>query len=109
MKNRNERLSSAKMQKQNNYPFVQKESFESSPLNIPKMNKYKNLSLTINNNNKEKSNGFISPNAKSISTRFIRSLSNNNIYPSLTNKNIPNKSIKNLYSNINNSSKFSSF
>ena len=109
MKNRNERLSSAKMQKQNNYPFAQKESFESSPLNMPKMNKYKNLSLTINNNNKEKSNGFMSPNAKSISTRFIRSLSNNNIYPSLTNKNIPNKSIKNLYSNINNSSKFSSF
>ena len=110
MRNKKERLLSAKLHRQNNYPFAKKESFESSPFNILKTSKYKNLSLTINNNNKEKTNDLLSKNTKSFSTRFIRSLSNNNIYPSLKRNNFRNKSNKNIYSDMNNnSSKFSSF
>ena len=109
MKNKRKALLSAKLHSKENYLSVQKDSFESSPNKFPNQIKHKNLSLTINNNNKEKASGFRSPISKTNSNRFIRSLSNNNIYPSLT-KNFVNKSNKNIYSDIyNNSSKFSSF
>ena len=111
MKNKRAGLLSAKLRRKVNYPSVLKEknSFESSPNALTKPNKYKNLSLTINNNNKEISN-FKSSKYKSNSKGFIRSLSNNNIYPSLTRNNFANKSNKNFYSEIkNNSSKLSSF
>ena len=110
MKNKRAGLLSAKLHRKENYPLLQKESFESSPTKLPKQIKYKNLSLTINNNNKEKSNCLKSPFNKSNSNRFIRSLSNNDIFPSSTKKYYSNLTHKNMYSDIyNNSSKFSSF
>ena len=109
MKNKRKALLSAKLHSKENYLSVQKDSFESSPNKLPNHIKHKNLSLTINNNNKEKTSGFRSPISKTNSNRFIRSLSNNNIYPSLT-KNFANKSNKNIYSDMcDNSGKFSSF
>ena len=107
MKNKRAGLLSAKLNRKINYPFIQKESFESSPTKKVKPQKYYNLSLTINNNNKEKSCGPMSQNSKNISSKFIRSFSNNNIYPSLIKKNLPNLSNKNILSEVNNSSKFS--
>ena len=110
MKNKRAGLLSAKLHRKENYPLLQKESFESSPTKLPKQIKYKNLSLTINNNNKEKSNCLKSPFNKSNSNRFIRSLSNNDIFPSSTKKYYSNLTYKNMYSDMyNNSSKFSSF
>ena len=110
MKNKRAGLLSAKLHRKENYPLLQKESFESSPTKLPKQIKYKNLSLTINNNNKEKSNCLKSPFNKSNSNRFIRSLSNNDIFPSSTKKYYSNLTHKNMYSDMyNNSSKFSSF
>ena len=112
MKNKRVGLLSAKLRRNIKYPTFQKEkdSFEASPNGLSKPIKYKNLSLTINNNNKEKSNFLKSSKYKSNSKGFIRSLSNNNIYPSLTRNNFTNKSRKNFYSEMNNnSSKFSSF
>ena len=112
MKNKRVGLLSAKLRRNIKYPTLQKEkdSFEASPNGLSKPIKYKNLSLTINNNNKEKSNFPKSSKYKSNSTGFIRSLSNNNIYPSLTRNNFTNKSKKNFYSEMNNnSSKFSTF
>ena len=99
MKNKREGLLSAKINRNINYPSLQKNFFES----FPKQKKYKNLSLTINNNNREKFNN-------SRSSKFIHSLSNNNLYPSLTKKNFGSMSAQNIFSDvINNSSKFSSF
>ena len=111
MKNKRAGLLSAKLHQKENYPLFQKESFESSPTKLPKQIKYKNLSLTINNNNKEKSNCLKSPYNRTNSNRFIRSLSNNNIFPSSTKKYFSNLTTKNMYSDMynNNSSKFSSF
>ena len=110
MKNKRAGLLSAKLHRKENYPLLKKESFESSPSKLPKQIKYKNLSLTINNNNKEKSNCLKSPFNKSNSNRFIRSLSNNDIFPSSTKKYYSNLTHKNMYSDMyNNSSKFSSF
>ena len=109
MKNKRAGLLSAKLLRKKNYPSVQKDSFEISSTKFPKQYKYKNLSLIINNNNKEKSSGLMSPISKGNSNRFIRSLSNYNIYPSLT-KNFVNMSNKHIYPDIyNTSSKFSSF
>ena len=79
MKNKRAGLLSAKLTRKSNCPFIQKESFELSPSIINKTKKYNNLSLTINNNNKEKSYGLLSQNTKNFSTKFARSLSNNNI------------------------------
>ena len=99
MKNKRAGLLSAKLNRKNNYPSIQKDFFDS----FPKQKKYKNLSLTINNNNKEKSHDIKS-------SKFIRSLSNNNIYPTLTKKNLGSMSPKNKFSEIiYNSSNFSSF
>ena len=109
MKNKRAGLLSAKLTRKSNCPFIQKESFELSPSIINKTKKYNNLSLTINNNNKEKSYGLLSQNTKNFSTKFARSLSNNNIYPSFTKKNLPNLSIKNILSEGNNSKKFSNY
>ena len=111
MKNQRAGLLSAKLRRKIKCPSIYNNSFESSPNKNPKVKKYKNLSLTINNNNKEKSSGITSPFNKNVSSKFIRSLSNNNIYPSLNKKNIQSMSTKNIYSemNNNNSSKFSSF
>ena len=99
MKNKRAGLLSAKLNRKINYPSIQKDFFDS----FPKPKKYKNLSLTINNNNKEKSHDIKS-------SKFIRSLSNNNIYPTLTKKNFGSMSPKNKFSDIiYNSSNFSSF
>ena len=99
MKNKRAGLLSAKINRNKNYPSIQKNFFEQ----FPKQKKYKNLSLTINNNNREKFND-------SRPSKFIRSLSNNNIYPSLTKQNFGSMSTQNFFSNgENNSSKFSSF
>ena len=96
MKNKRAGLLSAKLHQKENYPLFQKESFESSPTKLPKQIKYKNLSLTINNNNKEKSNCLKSPYNRTNSNRFIRSLSNNNIFPSSTKKYFSNLTTKNM-------------
>ena len=109
MKNKRAGLLSAKLRRKINYPLMQKDSFESCSQKLPKQKKHKNLSLTINNNNKEKSYGLKSNFSKNISTKFVRSLSNNNLYPSLTKKNTSNMSAKNIFSEINNSNFFSSF
>ena len=109
MKNNRAGLLSAKLRRKINYPLMQKDSFESCSQKLPKQKKHKNLSLTINNNNKEKSYGLKSNFSKNISTKFVRSLSNNNLYPSLTKKNTSNMSAKNIFSEINNSNFFSSF
>ena len=99
MKNKRAGLLSAKLNRKINYPSIQKDFFDS----FPKQKKYKNLSLTINNNNKEKSHDIKS-------SKFTRSLSNNNIYPTLTKKNLGSMSPKNKFSEIiYNSSNFSSF
>ena len=99
MKNKRAGLLSAKINRNKNYPSIQKNFFEP----FPKHKKYKNLSLTINNNNREKFND-------SRPSHIIRSLSNNNIYPSLTKQNFGSMSTQNFFSNgENNSSKFSSF
>ena len=99
MKNKRAGLLSAKINRNKNYPSIQKNFFEQ----FPKQKKYKNLSLTINNNNREKYND-------SSPSKFIRSLSNNNIYPSLTKQNYGSMSTQNFFSNgVNDSSKFSSF
>ena len=109
MKNNRAGLLSAKLRRKINYPFMQKDSFDSGSQKLLKQKKHKNLSLTINNNNKEKSYGLQSHFSKNISTKFVRSLSNNNLYPSLTKKNTASMSAKNIFSEINNSNYFSSF
>ena len=99
MKYKRAGLLSAKLNRNRNYPLLQKDIVEP----FPKQSKYKNLSLTINNNNREKFHDLGSP-------KFVRSLSNNNIYPSVTKNNFGSMSSRNAFSDvIHNTSKFSSF
>ena len=98
MKNGRKGYLSAKIRKTPNNPFNQKESNDINNNKLYKRSKYYNLSLNINNNNKEKIYGLESPKYKynntsnkflrSFSTQKLSSFSKKNKYGSLSSKNI---------------------
>ena len=91
---------SAKVRKPQKDPFNQKESNENKTI---KKNKPYNLSLNINNNNKERFYGSTSPKHKCINTssRLFPSFSSNNLTSLKKKKNFGSISTKNIYTTNN--------
>ena len=111
MKNKRKGYLSAKMRHAPNKFFNQNDLNEYKNSKFKNRNKYNNLSLNINNNNKEKIYGLSSAkNRYNTSSKLLRSFSTNN-YPSSFNKKekFGSLSSKNIFSKNYTSTKFSAF
>ena len=102
---------SAKMRQTPNNFFIQNELNDYRNNKLKKRSKYNNLSLNINNNNKEKSYGLSSSkNRYYTSNKLLRSFSTNNYITSFNKKEtLGSFSSKNIFSNNYNSPKISVF
>ena len=112
MKNRGQVFLSAKGRKQLKTRTNQKEYIENNNSKQFKKSKYYNLSLNINNNNKERIYGLVSPKNKNkyynSSTKFIGSYTLNNISYLSKKKKFTSLSTKNIFSTMNTGSRIPS-
>ena len=112
MKNRGQVFLSAKGRKQLKTRTNQKEYIENNNSKQFKKSKYYNLSLNINNNNKERIYGLVSPKNKNkyynLSTKFIGSYTLNNISYLSKKKKFTSLSTKNIFSTMNTGSRIPS-
>ena len=103
MKTKRKGFLSAKVRKPSKDILNQKEQTDNNKKN--KKSKIYNLSLNINNSNKDRIYGSVSPKHKySNTSKFIHSFSNNNITSFKRKKNLGNFSSKNIFSTTNGSS-----
>ena len=103
MKTRKTVFLSAKTRKTPKININQKELFENNLSKQYKKSKYYNLSLNINNNNKERIYGLVSPKNKyhDSSSKFLGSYTVNNISSLTKKKKFGSLSLKNIFSTIN--------
>ena len=103
MKTRKTVFLSAKTRKTPKMKINQKELFETNHSKQYKKSKYYNLSLNINNNNKERIYGLVSPKNKyhDSSSKFLGSYTLNNISSLNKKKKLGSLSLKNIFSTIN--------